>query len=150
MKEQSTLPKNALSVGELSEEFLDKITVPCPGCVNWMQKWCIWWRATVVSWRAGFNPRRTSYSFEKHNFLKKLPYKNSSSSKKSQTHAGCEQGTLDVPPNDSIARLHWSDCTWHILLIYADNFMFAKLDYHFSEEPVDLFLTTPVVCTRQQ
>ena len=31
MKEQSTLPKNALSVGELSEEFLDIITVPCRG-----------------------------------------------------------------------------------------------------------------------
>jgi len=31
MKEPSTLPKNALSlsVGELSEEFLDIITVPC-------------------------------------------------------------------------------------------------------------------------
>ena len=34
MKEQSTLPKNALSVGELSEEFLDIITVPCHGSTN--------------------------------------------------------------------------------------------------------------------
>jgi len=36
MKEQSTLPKNALSlsVGELSEEFLDIIIVPCYVCIN--------------------------------------------------------------------------------------------------------------------
>jgi len=30
------------------------------------------------------------------------------------------------------------------------NIVVRKLDYYTSEEPVDLFLTTLVVCTRQQ
>jgi len=48
----------------------------------------------------------------------------------------------------------------HYTTIHAYNFkiesitpnkiIVRKLDYHTSEEPVDLFLTTLLVCTRQQ
>ena len=64
--------------------------------------------------------------------------------------SGCEPRTSTISPGISTAKLHWLDQSMHILFIYTNNFILAKLDYHTSEEPVDLFLTTPVVCTRQQ
>ena len=63
---------------------------------------------------------------------------------------GCEPGTSTISPGVFTAELRWLDYPEHILFIYTNNFILAKLDYHISEEPVDLFLTTPVVCTRQQ
>ena len=63
---------------------------------------------------------------------------------------GGEPWTPVTQPGVSIAKLHLLDHSKHILFIYTSNFILAKLDYHTSEEPVDLFLTTPVVCTRQQ
>ena len=63
---------------------------------------------------------------------------------------GCDLWTPNIQPGVSTAKLHWLDHPKHILFIYTNNFILAKLDYHTSEEPIDLFLTTPVVCTRQQ
>ena len=63
---------------------------------------------------------------------------------------GCEATFSDISPGVCTTNLHWLDKWYHILLLYIHNFIVAKLDYHTSEEPVDLFLTTPVVCTRQQ
>ena len=63
---------------------------------------------------------------------------------------GCEPTISDISPGVYTTDLHWLDKWYHILLLYTHNFFVAKLDYHTSEEPVDLFLTTPVVCTRQQ
>ena len=63
---------------------------------------------------------------------------------------GCEPRASNISPGVSTADLHWLVDLHHILLTYTNNFIVAKLDYHTSEEPVDLFLTTPVVCSRQQ
>ena len=63
---------------------------------------------------------------------------------------GCEPWTPIIQPGVSTAKLHWLDHSKHILFIYTNKFILAKLNYHTSEEPVDLFFTTPVVCTRQQ
>ena len=64
--------------------------------------------------------------------------------------SGCEPTISDISPGVCTTNLHWLDNWHHILSIYTHNSIVAKLDYHTSEEPVDLFLTTPVVCTRQQ
>ena len=64
--------------------------------------------------------------------------------------SGLDPWTATISPGNSAAELSWLDCPQHILLINTNNVILAKLDYHTSEEPVDLFLTTPVVCTRQQ
>ena len=63
---------------------------------------------------------------------------------------GAEPWIFAISPGISTTELSWLDHLQHILFINTNNVILAKLDYHTSEEPVDLFLTTPVVCTRQQ
>jgi len=63
---------------------------------------------------------------------------------------GVEPWTSAISPGISTTELRWLDHSQHIPLLNTNNVILAKLDYHTSEEPVDLFLTTPVVCTRQQ
>ena len=58
---------------------------------------------------------------------------------------GCELWTPTISHGVSTAELRWLDYPKHILFIHTNNFILAKLDYHTSEEPVDSFLTTPVV-----
>ena len=63
---------------------------------------------------------------------------------------GVEPWTSAIQPGISTTELSCLDHLQHILLLSTNNVILAKLDYQTSEEPVDLFLTTPVVCTRQQ
>jgi len=53
----------------------------------------------------------------------------------------------------SYVLYHYAATDWTTLKIKCIsmyNIIVRKLDYHTSEEPVDLFLMTLLVCTRQQ
>ena len=139
----------ALSVGELSEEFSDTYTVIWKCIKPNVKVLYLVEKGTCTLENRVRLQEETLFVFHKVIFLK--------FTKSIQEFTGidyyapgCEPWTPTISPGVSITKLHWLDQSEHILFIYTNNFILAKLDYHTSEEPVDLFLTTPVVCTRQQ
>jgi len=61
-----------------------------------------------------------------------------------------EHGTYRFPSGQLSHYTTIHVTTFKIESISTKKIIVRKLDYHTSEEPVDLFLTTLLVCTRQQ
>ena len=64
----------------------------------------------------------------------------------SKSEHGTPRFSSDQPSH--YTTIHVTTCK--IESISTKTIIVRKLDYHTSEEPVDLFLTTLLVCTRQQ
>ena len=105
-------------------------------------------RPSIMDTRVRFS-EETMYVFHKVIFLKFTTKAVIVITGMHQHPSGCEPTISDISPSVYTTNLHRLDiCNIH--LVYIHNSIIAKLDYHTSQEPVDLFLTTPVVCTRQQ
>ena len=139
----------ALSVGELSEEFSDISTVIWSSVHTECKSVILGREGYLYHGKQGLTPGGNLVIFHNVIFLKFT--KNIQGFTGIEHYApGVEPWTSAISLSISTTETSWLDHLQHILFIHTNNVILAKLDYHTSEEPVDLFLTTPVVCTRQQ